>query len=333
MKTVIRMLILALCTASWAAAQSPVRINLGTVAPEGSLWHQILSKMKQDMEKAAGGKVVLTIYAGGRQGDESEMLRNVRQGGTLQAVALSGAGLGQVDTSVNALQIPLLFDSYGQLDFVRKQIEPRLERAIEAKGFVVLNWSDVGWVQFFTKKPARTPNDVRAMKLFTTSGDPDTEQLYKEMKFQPVPLGADELVTALQTGLIEAFDVPPLFALSSQSFGLAKNMIDMKWSPLTGATIISRRAWERIPESVRPELLRIARKAGDDFRERIRRSGDEAVVEMEKRGLNVIRLTDAEMALWRKEAAAAYPRMKEKLVPPDLFNEVEKLSKEYSPGK
>lgn len=323
-------LIAVLGTASPAFSQT---IRLGTVAPEGSPWHDVLSKMGQDWKNASNGKVTLKIYAGSTLGNETEKLRTARQGTVLQAVALSGAALAQVDTSVSSLQIPMLIDSYAQLDFIRKQVEPKLERAIEAKDFVVLNWSDVGWVHFFAKKEVRTPNDVRALKLFTTAGDPDTEQLYKELRFRPVPAGADQLLTHLQTGFLEAFDVPPLFALLNQSFGIAKYMIDMKWSPLIAATVVNRRAWEKIPESLRPELMRIARKAGDEQREKIRRLGDEAVAEMEKRGLKVVRLSAAELAQWRTEAESAYPKMKEKLVPAPLFDEVVKLSKEFRASK
>lgn len=338
MKSAVRMIGMVTLTVVLAmpatAFSQTVRINIGTVAPEGSPWHEILLKMGQEWEKASGGKVALRIYAGGRQGDEGEMLRKARQqGGTLHAVALSVAGLAQVDTSVSSLQIPMLIDSYAELDYIRKQMEPKLERAIEAKGFVVLNWSDVGWVHFFAKKEARTPNDIRALKLFTTAGDPDTEQLYKELRFKPVPSGADELLAHLQTGFIEAFDVPPLFALLNQTFSLAKYMIDMKWSPLIAATVVSRRTWDQVPESLRPELMRIARKAGDEQREKIRRMGDEAVAEMSKRGLTVVRLNSAEMALWRTEAELLHPKMKGRLVPADLFDEVLRLSKEFRSTK
>jgi TRAP-type transport system periplasmic protein len=329
MKSTIRAAVFLVALLGTPLFSQTITINMGTVAPEGSPWHAILMKMKQDWEKASGGKIVLRIFAGGRQGDESQMLRAVRQGTTLQAVALSGAGLAQVDNSVNALHIPLLMNSYAELDYVRKQIEPKLERAIEAKNMVVLNWSDVGWVYFFTKKPARTLDDIRTLKLFTTAGDPDTEQLYKDLRFKPVASGADELMTNLQTGFIEAFYVPPLFALANQSFGIAKYMIDMKWSSLIGATLISRRAWEQVPANLRPELLRIARNAGDEFRTKIRASGDEAIAEMAKRQLQIIRLSDAELAKWRSETSAAYPKLKEKLVPPDLFDEVDRLLKEF----
>jgi TRAP-type C4-dicarboxylate transport system substrate-binding protein len=335
MKAAIHTFMMVVIISTWAslAVAQTIRIDLGTVAPQGSPWHDVLLKMKQDWEKAAAGKVTLRIHAGAIQGDETEKLRKARQGSVLQAVALSGAALGLVDTSVSSLQIPMLIDSYAELDYIRARMEPKLEKAIEAKGFVVLNWSDVGWVHFFAKKQARTPDDIRALKLFTTAGDPDTEQLYKDLRFRPVPSGADELVTHLQTGFLEAFDVPPLFALLNQSFGIAKYMIDMKWAPLIAATLINRTAWEKIPESIRPELMRIARKAGDEERTRIRRLGDEAVVEMSKRGLQVVRLTAAETSQWRSEVEAAYPKMKGKIIPADLFDEVVRLSKEFRAKK
>lgn len=120
----------------------------------------------------------------------------------------------------------MMCDSYAEFDYVRERVAPRLEKLIEQKGFVVLQWSDVGWVHFFTKKPARTPDDIRALKLFTSAGDPEAEKLYKEFGLKVVPLAVTDLLPSLQTNLIEAFDVPPLFALLDQSFGLAKNMID-----------------------------------------------------------------------------------------------------------
>jgi TRAP-type C4-dicarboxylate transport system substrate-binding protein len=332
MKIMIRAFILILCiigAAGLANAQNKVRINLGTVAPNGSLWHQVLLKMSENMEKVSGGKVIVRIYEGGRQGDEEEMRRKALQGTTLQAVALSGVGLAHVDKSVAALQIPLLLDSYGQLDYIRKKISPKLEKAIEKQGFIVLNWSDVGWVHFFSKKPIRKPDDLRAMRLFTSAGDSDAEKLYTELRLTIVPIGADELVMALQTGRIDAFDVPPLFALANQSFALANNMIDMKWVPLSAATLVSKKTWEKIPEALRPKLLEVARKSGDDYRQKIRKSGEEAVTEMVKRGLNVIKLTDAEKALWRKEVESAYPKMRGTIVPAELFDEVVRLSKEY----
>ena len=309
-------------------SQRPLRFNVGTVAPEGSPWHEILQQMGQDWEKISDGTVSLRIYPGGVLGDETGMLRKVRIG-QLQAVALSSAGLASIERSVSCLQIPMLIDTYEELDYVWDRIAPTLEARLEQQGFVVLNWGDVGWVYFFTKEPAKTPNDIRKLKLFTSAGDPEAEKVYKELGFRVVPLAVTDLLPALQTGLIEAFDVPPLFALLDQSFALAKNMIDVKWAPLVGATVVSKRSWERIPEQLRPRLLRAARAASQQRRSEIRKLGEDAVVEMQKRGLNVIHLDATTLAEWRAEAEAAYPKLRGGLVPADLFDEVVRLRNEY----
>lgn len=314
--------------ASLAHAQRPVRINLGTVAPEGSPWHQVLQQMGQDWERASQGSVTLRIYPGGVLGDEHEMLRKVRIG-QLHAVALSGAGLSHAETAVSCFQIPMLIESYEELDYIRERLAPKVEALLQAKGFVVMNWGDVGWVHFFTKTPARTPDDIRKMKLFTSAGDPETEALYKEFGFQPVPLAVTDMLPALQTGLLEAIDVPPLFALLDQSFGLAKNMTPIKWAPLVGATIVSKQVWERIPQPLASELLRIARSSGDKLRGQIRKLGDDAVVEMQKRGLNIVQLDEATIARWRSEAEAAYPKLRGRLVPANLFDETMRLRNEF----
>lgn len=303
-------------------------VLLGTLAPEGSPWHRVLQRMGERWKSISGGTVTLRIFSGGVQGPEPTMLRKVAAG-QLHAVALSSAGLSQIDTGVSCLSIPMLFDSYEELDYVRGKIEPRLEQRIEARGYVVLNWSDVGWVHFFTRQPARTLDDIRPMRLFTSAGDPETEALYKKFGFRVVPSEVTALVQDLTTGRIDAFDVPPLFALLEQSFAKAPHMIDVKWAPLVAATVISRHAWERIPETLRPKILHAAREAGEEFRTQIRKMGDEAVVEMKKRRLNVMELDANALASWKREAEAAYPSIRGTIVPEDLFDETRRLVREY----
>ncbi len=255
--------------------------------------------MGQHWQKISGGKVALRIYPGGVLGDEPDMITKMRIG-QLPAVALSGSGLSRLEPAVACLQIPMMIESYEELDYVRDRVAPRLEKLLEEKGCIVLNWGDAAWVHFFTKTPARRLNDIRKMKLFTMAGDADALELYQSAGFRPVPLATTDILPAPQTGLIDAFDVPPLLAMLNQWFGLARNMIDLKWAPLVGGTVISRKTWERIPEALRPAMLEAARSAGLRLRNEIRKLGDDAVVEMKKRGLNVITLDPATVAEWRR---------------------------------
>ncbi len=324
MKRLLAVAWLAVCS---SAAQT-VLIKMGTVAPEGSPWHQILQQMGQQWLKITGGKVTLRIYPGGVLGDEPDMIAKMRIG-QLQAVALSGSGLSRLEPAVACLQIPMMIESYEELDYVRDRIAPRLEKLIDDKGYVVLNWGDAGWVHFFTKSPARRLDDIRKMKLFTMAGDAEALELYQSAGFRPVPLATTDMMPALQTGLIEAFDVPPLLAMLNQWFGLARHMIDVKWAPLVGATVVAKKTWERIPEASRTAMLEAARSAGVRLRGEIRKMGDDAVVEMKKRGLNVITLDAATLAEWRRQAEEAYPKLRGRLAPAELFDEVRRLRDEF----
>jgi TRAP-type C4-dicarboxylate transport system substrate-binding protein len=313
---------------AWPRAQSAVRIRIGTVVPKGSLWEQSLQYIRQEWHRVSGGSVQVTIYPGGVLGDEVEMVRQVRQG-RIQAVGLSSVGLSRIDEGVSCLQVPMMFRSYNELDYVRDRIAPTIEKRVAAKGFVVLHWADGGWVHTFSRTAARTPDDVRQLKLFTSAGDPETERLFKEFGFRVVPLSMTDMATSLQTGMIDAFSIVPLFAQLEGLYKLAPHMLDIIWTPLLGGTVISQRAWDQISASDRPALLKAARAAGERLRGDIRTLGDDAVREMEKRGLQVTATDAVVRAAWQSAAEHAYPQLRGRYCPADLFDEVLRLRDEF----
>jgi TRAP-type C4-dicarboxylate transport system substrate-binding protein len=308
-------------------AQTTV-IRLGTLVPKGSRWHEILQTLGDEWKKESGGTVELKIYAGGEQGDEPEMVQKMRIK-KLQAVAISGAGLGGIIPSVYALQVPMLLDSYEELDYVRDRISSRLEKELAQRGFILLNWADVGWVHFFTKQPAVHPDDIRRMKLSVLQGDNYTFQLFKDNGFRPIALAATDILTGLQTGLVDAIQSPPLLALSNQWFGGAKNMLDLRFVQLVGATLISKEVWDKIPPQVQKPMQESARVAGIGLREEIRKAEADSVPLMQQFGLNVVHADNKSLEEWRRLAESVYPKFRGGIVPADLFDEVKRLRDEY----
>jgi TRAP-type transport system periplasmic protein len=321
-----RVCILLLLAAASLPAQTIIR--LGTLVPKGSPWHEILLNMGEEWKKASGGKIELRIYPGGEQGDEPEMVQKVRIK-KLQAVALSGAGLSGIDADVTALEIPMMLSSYEELDYVREHISDRLEKGLLQHGFVVLNWGDAGWVHFFTKQPATRPDDIRRMKLCVLQGDNSTFELYRINGFNPVALAATDILTGLQTGLIDAFQSPPLFALSNQWFGGAKNMLDIPFAQLVGATVIDKEVWDKIPAPVQKEMLVSAKKAGVALREEIRKAESNSIPMMQQFGLNVVKPDPKALGEWHQLAEGIWPKLRGTIVPADLFDQVKRLRDDY----
>src|ERR1039457_4085606 len=238
-----------------------------------------MENMGAEWKKISGGNVTLSIRAGGVVGDDPDCVRRLRLG-SIQAAELTSAGLGDIDQGVAALQIPMMFDTREELDYVRDRIRPKLEKRIEDKGFVLLNWGDAGWVQFFSSKPVNKLDDLRKLRLFTWAGDPTEEELWKTAGFHVVPLAATEIVQQLEMGGIDAVPTTALYAETTNLYKLANHMCDVKWAPLVGATVISKVAWEKIPAAQRGLMLAAARKSGDAAKNDIRSQGTRALATM-----------------------------------------------------
>jgi TRAP-type C4-dicarboxylate transport system substrate-binding protein len=305
-----------------------VRIRMGTVAPRGSVWAEELEVIREKWREISNGRVDLRIYPSGVLGDEVEMLRKVRAG-TLQGVALSQIGLSRVDPGAACLSIPFLFRSDAEQDYVRERLSGRLTEQLERRGFVLVNWGEAGWVHLFSKRRLRTPDDLRGMKLFTSAGDPESERMWKDLGFNVVPISLTDMSVALQTGMIDAFDVPPLFALLDRTFAQASYMLDLPIAPVVGGTLIERATWEQIPADLRPRLIEAAMAAGERLRVDVRRLDQEAVAEMRQRGLEIVELDATARQLWIQEAVEAYPRLRGTYAPAELFDEARRLVEEY----
>jgi TRAP-type C4-dicarboxylate transport system substrate-binding protein len=314
-----------------------IEIKMGTMAPEGSPWHKVLERMGERWRDISGGKVRLKIFAG-TLGDEPDLVNKMRIN-QIQAVALTGVGMSDIEKGVGCLQIPMLIQSYEELDCVRDRMAPKLEKMIESRGYVVLNWGDAGWVHFFSKSRVTSVDDLRKVKLFTWAGDADELELWKASGFRPVPLAATDILMSLETGLIDAVPTAPLFALWNQCFGLAPYMNDIKWAPLVGATVISKAVWEKIPQDQRAPMLKAAHDSGAELRTGIRSMGDEAIKTMTagqpgKRSvkLTIVHADPTALAEWRKQTEAAYPKMRGKIFPAELFDEARRLCDECRAG-
>jgi len=261
-------------------------IKLGTVAPEGSPWHEAMLEVAQKWKELSNGKVTLRIYAGGVAGDEKDMLRKIRIG-QLHATALTSSTLLDIVPDIEAISFPMLVRTDGELDYLMEKLGPEFEARLAGKGFKVLTWSTTGWVRFFAKEPVITPDDMKKRKLFFWGSDTTYVELMKTWGFNPVPLAISDLLPSLQTGLVDSFPAPPAAALSFQWFALAPHMTDLRWQPLPGTTVVSMKQWARIPADLRPLLEDAARKVGTRLQKRIRELEQEAIATMKNHGLTV----------------------------------------------
>jgi len=313
---------LALAGLSLPAWAQTLQLRIGTVVPKNSTHHQLLLELGEGWRAAQGAGAKVVVFTDGSQGGEHELVRRMRIG-QLQGAMISMAGLREIEPSVAALQtLPLLFRNWDELDHVREKMRPTLEKRILDKGFVVVSWGDAGWVRFFSKDAAVRPDDFKKMKFFSWGAEGEQQAIMKSLGYTPVPLEAGDVLPAIQTGMIQVVPTTPYFALASQIFASAPNMLELNWAPIVGAVVVSRKAWDAMNPAAQAALKSGGERVGVDTRAAARKEVEDAVEAMKKRGLKVHKPTPEQLKEWTDLAERLYPRIRGQMVPAETFDEV-----------
>ncbi len=312
-----------------SAAHAQTAIKLATLVPEGSVWDKNIKQMGEEWKTATGGRVTVTVFAGGSQGDEPMVLRKMRLD-ALQAASLSAVGLGAIDAAFNVFDIPFFFDSYDELNYVTEKLTPTIRTRSESKGFILLNWGQLGWAQVFTKRPVQTVEDLKTIKLWTSSGNDRMVQWFKANGFQPRAMAMTDIMTGLSTGMIDGMPSTPLAAMLFQWNRQTPYMLDLGLAPIIGASVITSKAWKAIPDADKPKLFEAADGVEKRLNVEVPKLDQNAVAMMTKNGLTVTKPTGPE---WRTQLDGLAKTMRGEMVPPDIFDLAVKAREEFRKNK
>ncbi len=302
-------------------------IKFATLAPEGSTWIQVMKEYDQAIRKESGGRLGFKIYPGGVQGDEKDVLRKIKLG-QLQSAGVTGNGLTTIAPRARILDSPFLFKSYGEVDYVYKNFEKEFNQAFEENGFINLGWSEVGFVYVFTNTPVKTQADLKKVKMWMWEGDPVAEATFRALDIHPIPLSIADVLTSLQTKLIDGVYTTPLAALGYQWFTRVKYMLNIPLADAAGAIVISKKKFDELPTDLQEILLRNGKHYMRKLTELIRK--DTSIETLKKNGVTVIEPPSREeLARYDDVGKRGRRLLAGKLYSEDLLNRVEKAIADY----
>ncbi|MBT3796796.1 MAG: TRAP transporter substrate-binding protein DctP [Candidatus Marinimicrobia bacterium] len=300
---------------------------MATLAPEGTEWHGLLVELGQQWKEVTNGEVRLRIYPGGVVGDERDMIRKMRIG-QIHGAAISNEGMTEINPYFTTFYMPMMYQSYDEVDFVRERLSDELLNITEDNGFKILTMVDVGWAYWFSTEPIYTPDDLKNNKIFIWAGDYKSVQLYEKHGYQPVPLAMTDVLSGLQTGLITSLGFNPLYALAQQLFGIADNMLEMKWGNLTAAIIIDLKTWNKIKPEYQQSMLTVAKKIGNGFQEKNRYESDKSVEVMKKYGLKVNKPSPEQVQIWNELINSMSADIRGSLIEENAYDRLMEIKKE-----
>jgi TRAP-type C4-dicarboxylate transport system substrate-binding protein len=316
------------------SAAEPVKIKLGTLAPENSPWTSALRTMGASWSKATENRVILNVYAGNIPSESNAIARMAVDG--LQAATLMVSGLAELDDAFNVFAIPFFFESDAELVHVQQKLTPLLQERLAAKRLHLVNWGNGGWVRLFSKSPVRTVADLKAAKLYTTEGDDRFVRWYSANGFNAVPLAPTEIPKQLKLprGAIDAAPMPPVYAVALQCFRDAPYMLDLAVAPLVGATVITDTAWKKISPEDRQKMLDVARQMEKQIGEQAPGLDAKSIDEMKKTGiLKPVALDAKDSVAFRATVDKLTSTQRGGLVPADVFDLAVKERDAYRKAK
>ena len=313
--------IFLLIICSGTLISKPIIIKLATLAPEGTEYYNLLLEMGQRWQEETNGEVILRIYPNGVVGRESDTIRKMRIG-QIQASAMSSIGLADLTDQIQAFTIPMKFKDYDDVENVKEVMFDDISIGLSESGFKLLFLVDIGWVYWFSANEISVPEDLRNAKIYTTAGDYVTVELFKRFGFNAIPVSETDILTSLQTGMINSMQTVPILSLSSGWFALMPNMLDLKWAVFIGAVIIDERVWSKIRPEHQKVMMEVAQEIGKKYQENGRKTDAQAIEMMKEYGMKVKTPTDEELKIWEDFKEEIIPDVIDTYVPKEVYDKV-----------
>ena len=331
MKTLYRSLSLAVLLLAAlprpAVAQEKRVVKLATLAPDRSAWMNVFRAAAKETMAKTGNLVQIKIYGGGRRGDEKVVVKKMMSG-NLDGAAITSVGLAQIAPEILVLQAPRLIRNYAQLDRIREKLQPRFEKLLLDKGFILLGWGDVGYTYLFSATPVVNPEDLKNTKPWVWASDPIMQEVYKQLGVSATPLPVPEVLQNLNSGLINCIYGSPLAAMALQWADHGKYITGIPLTIGVGATVVTKRLWDTLTD----EQKKVVREVGDKWHKilvrKVRKDNDKSVAVLkEQKGFQIAKVDAAAAAKWNALAVKVQDALVGRVYPQSLLNEVRAMVK------
>lgn len=312
-----------LCATGMAhAAGEPAKLfKIATIAPEGSTWMKLMHELDTRIREETGGQVGFRFYPGGQQGSDLDAMRKIRSG-QIQGAGLTGVGLGEIEPSLRIMELPFLFRSEEEIALAHQTLDPVFEERLSRRGFHLIGWAEVGFVYLFSQQPVRSIADLRAQKTWLWEGDPLAEALLEELGVSPVPLNISDVLTSLQTGIVDAVYATPYACLSLQWFPRLSCMVDLPLTNSLGAVVVSDAAWQRLTPEQQAIVTRICQDIFARLIDATHQQNEEATAAITTRNITKITPDAAAIASFQAVGHRVWERLVGRLYDRELLDKL-----------
>jgi len=287
---IIAALFIFLSVAPAQAKRYKYLFKVASLAPDGSVWTKRFRDFAREVEEKSNGEIGFKIYAGGVMGDDRAMYRKMRIG-QLHGGGFTMTGISEVVPDFRVLGIPFQFNSYDEVDRVKEKLLPRLEEEFDKKGMVLMAITEVGFIYTMSTFPITTLAELKKSKAWAPEGDPISKVLLETVGVTPIPLSIPDVLTSLQTGLINTAFNSFYGSIVLQWFTKISYISDIPFAYAYGAFILDKKTFSKLPPEY-AEMMKAATKTNfSKLIDDTRKSNEEALQVLLNNGIKLVKIT------------------------------------------
>jgi TRAP-type transport system periplasmic protein len=304
-------------------AQAQV-FKIATVSPDGAMWMKKMRAGGTEIAERTQGRVKFKFYPGGVMGNSQSVMRKIRFG-QLQGGAFTAGSLAKVYPDIQIYALPLLFASQEEVDYVRARMDTSLLQGLEQQGFVSFGFAGGGFAYTMSVSPQNSMQDLRAHKLWVPAGDIITSTTMQVAGISPIPLPLSEVLTGLQTGMIDTVAISPVGAIAFQWYTKANYFMDYPLNYIYALLVIDKKAFDKIDPADQKIVRQIMSRIYQEIDQQNRLDNKKAREVLRQQGVTFVKFSPDLLADWKKFAKKSIQLLGEKgAFSPAMFNTLQK---------
>jgi TRAP-type C4-dicarboxylate transport system substrate-binding protein len=288
-----------------AAGQAVARtFKVATLSPDGTAWMKALRAGAERIAERTEGRVRFRFYPGGVMGNDRAVLRKIKIG-QLQGGALTAGALAEVYPDAQIYSLPLVFRSYAEVDYVRERMDPLILEGLARTGLVAFGLGEGGFAYVLSSRPVRAIEDLRGLKIWIPEGDRVSRALLDAVDVSPIPLPLTDVLTGLQTGLVDTVASSPVGAIALQWHTRVKFLTRAPLAYVYGTLVLERDAFEYLSEEDRETVRCVMQDVMARMGAADREDNRQAAEALRRQGITFVEPSAEEYLHWQAIAARA----------------------------
>jgi len=275
-----------------------VVLKIATLSPDGSNWMITMRQGAKEIAEKTENRVSFKFYPGGIMGDNKAVLRKIRIG-QLHGGILTSGSLSKFYPDIMVYNLPMVFKSFGEIDYVRKRMDRLIIDGLEKGGFIIFGLAEGGFAYLMSTTPVKNTDDVRKNKVWIPENDELGLATFKIMGSTPIPLPLAEVRTALQTGLINTVTASAIGAIALQWYTRVNYMTDTPLMYLCGLLAIDKKAFKKISLSDQQVVRNVMSRIYRQFDRKNRKDNIKALEALRKQGIKFVIPDDKTLEEWK----------------------------------